>query len=127
MLFKKHKVNQLEKTNSEYCDTFYKNQNGLINKDKQDLIDLPEIINNLIHETEVITERRSIMKDEINAAVTFLIRMICVNNSQLSKQQTDDLQEKITLLLTNKFHNHWFPDKPCKGQAFRYRSIFLFV
>jgi len=59
------------------------------------------------------------MKDEINAAVTFLIRIISGSNNQLSKQQTDDLQEKITQLLTSKFHNHWHPDRPSKGQAFR--------
>jgi len=118
---KKQKINQLEKTNSEYCDTFYRNQNGLLKREREspDLIDLPEKpLNNFVYETEVITERRSIMKDEINVAVTFLIRIIGGSN-QLTKQQTDDLQEQITLLLTNKFHNHWHPEKPFKGQAFR--------
>lgn len=121
MLFKRQKVNQLEKTNSEYCDTFYKNQNGLAKREREspDLLDLPEALNNIIYQTEVLTERRSIMKDEINAAVTFLIRIIGGSNNQLTKQQTDELQEKITQLLTNKFHNHWHPDKPSKGQAFR--------
>lgn len=117
MLFLKQQIdNQLEKTKSDYCDTFYKNQNSLkINESS--LIEIPEL--NLIYETEIAKGKRAIMKDEINAAVTFLIRIISGSNSQLTKQQTDDLQEKITLSLTNKFHNHWHPDKPTKGQAFR--------
>lgn len=118
MLLKKQKVNQQEKTKSDYCDTFYKNQNGLVTKISElpDLIDLLEPY--LIYETEVKNQTIP-MKDEISAAATFLIRIISGSNSQLTKQQTDDLQEKITLLLTNKFHNHWHPDKPSKGQAFR--------
>ena len=121
MLFKTPTIHQQEKTreNREFCDTFYKNQNGLIEglREASDLIDLSEL--NLIYETEVSTARRSTMKDEINAAVTFLIRIISGSNSQLTKQQTDDLQEKIGQLLTNKFHNHWHPDKPYRGQAYR--------
>ena len=122
MLLKKQKVNQQEKTKSDYCDTFFRSKTGLIEIESPDLINLSEF--NLIYQTEITTRKRSIMKDEINAAVTFLIRIISGSNNQLTKQQTDDLQENIAQFLTNKFLNHWHPDKPSKGQAFRY--VFYF-
>lgn len=72
LLLRQQIDNQLEKTKSDYCDTFYKNQNGLNISESSNLIEIPEL--NLIYETEITKRKRAIMKDEINAAVTFLIR-----------------------------------------------------
>ena len=58
------------------------------------------------------------MKDEILSAVEFLCKLICKNQS-LPREKINDFRVSLTRILENKFKNHWFPDKPSKGQAFR--------
>lgn len=82
------------------------------------------------------------MIQEIEAAVTFLTRLVAKsvdpvgstssktnstshhNKSELShKMLTEDkIQEfsrKLTSILQNRFRNHWYPEKPARGQAYR--------
>lgn len=58
------------------------------------------------------------MKDEIAAAADFLTRLVAKNET-LTKEKVDQFRENITAVLTEKFKNHWFPENPSKGQAFR--------
>ncbi|RWS09955.1 maternal B9.10 protein-like protein [Dinothrombium tinctorium] len=58
------------------------------------------------------------MKDEIIAAVSFLTRLI-EKNKVLSDEKLNQFKLKLTDLLTEKYKNHWFPEKPSKGQAYR--------
>lgn len=58
------------------------------------------------------------MKEEIQAAVIFLVRLIGNSNS-LSEDNLNQFKENLMDLLTKKYENHWFPDKPNRGQAYR--------
>ncbi len=58
------------------------------------------------------------MKEEINAAVSFLIRLI-VKSESLPQEVLDKLNRVMCRLLEQRFANHWFPENPLKGQAYR--------
>ncbi|XP_030834324.1 maternal B9.15 protein-like [Strongylocentrotus purpuratus] len=58
------------------------------------------------------------MKDEIAAAVVFLTRIV-KRNTSLTAEQMSKFSEKLALTLIEKFRNHWYEDKPSKGQAYR--------
>lgn len=60
----------------------------------------------------------NIMKDEIAAAVVFLTRIV-KRNTSLTAEQMSKFSEKLALTLVEKFRNHWYEDKPSKGQAYR--------
>ncbi|XP_013394547.1 maternal B9.15 protein [Lingula anatina] len=58
------------------------------------------------------------MKDEIAAAVVFISRLL-ESNKQLSPEKAQEFSAKLSDILGEKFKNHWYQDKPTKGQAFR--------
>jgi len=58
------------------------------------------------------------MRDEITAAVVFITRMVKKNDS-LSQDQVENFSNKLTALLLEKFRNHWYQEKPLKGQGYR--------
>ncbi|XP_054927169.1 maternal B9.15 protein-like isoform X2 [Dermacentor andersoni] len=58
------------------------------------------------------------MKDEVDAAVAFLVRVIA-RNSSLDRVQLDALGERLRCVLTERFRDHWFPERPSRGQAYR--------
>ncbi|KAG8181257.1 hypothetical protein JTE90_013028 [Oedothorax gibbosus] len=58
------------------------------------------------------------MKEEILAAVNFLTRLVG-KNEDLSSDQVEVFQNSLGTILMEKFDGHWFPEKPCKGQAYR--------
>jgi protein Tob/BTG len=59
------------------------------------------------------------MKEEVSVAVRFLVKVIENGNGALSQEQLEGFQKKLVELLCSRFENHWFPEKPVKGQAFR--------
>jgi len=58
------------------------------------------------------------MIDEISAAVLFLTRLIG-KNEKLNQIQIEDFKTTLSTLLVQRFKNHWFPEKPFKGQGYR--------
>ncbi|KAM8977006.1 protein BTG3 [Pelodytes ibericus] len=58
------------------------------------------------------------MKNEITAAVFFLSRLIR-KNEKLRKEEIDVFSLELTRILHEKYVNHWYPDTPTKGQAYR--------
>lgn len=58
------------------------------------------------------------MKNEIEAAVSFLTKLIA-KSDKLNQEKIDQFTEKLIYLLTERFQDHWFPEEPNKGQAFR--------
>lgn len=58
------------------------------------------------------------MREEIAAAVVFVTRLIRQNGS-LSKGKVDDFSSCLSAILVEKFKNHWYKDRPAKGQGFR--------
>jgi protein Tob/BTG len=58
------------------------------------------------------------MRNEITAAVLFLVQLI-EKSEKFSPDQLDCFQQRLVELLTERFKNHWFPDKPFKGQGYR--------
>ncbi|KAH0540591.1 protein BTG1-like [Cotesia glomerata] len=58
------------------------------------------------------------MRNEITAAVLFLVQLI-EKNEKFSPDQLDCFRRRLIELLTERFENHWFPDKPFKGQGYR--------
>jgi len=60
------------------------------------------------------------MKDEIKVAVGFLCHVIEKNTGGgLEKEALDNFREQLVELLSERFQDHWFPDKPSQGQGFR--------
>jgi len=58
------------------------------------------------------------MRDEIAAAVVFITRIVKKNGS-LSQDQVENFSNKLTALLLEKFTDHWYQEKPLKGQGYR--------
>ncbi|KAJ8678969.1 hypothetical protein QAD02_014756 [Eretmocerus hayati] len=58
------------------------------------------------------------MRNEISAAVLFLVQLI-EKSEKFSSDQLDCFQQRLVELLTERFKNHWFPDQPFKGQGYR--------
>ncbi|CAL1673419.1 unnamed protein product [Lasius platythorax] len=58
------------------------------------------------------------MLNEIRAAVLFLVKLI-EKSEKFSPDQLECFKLHLVELLTERFKNHWFPDKPFKGQGYR--------
>ncbi|CAH1396036.1 unnamed protein product [Nezara viridula] len=58
------------------------------------------------------------MRDEISAAVVFLVRLI-EKSENFNREQLEHFKSRLSELLLEKFENHWFPEKPDKGQGYR--------
>ncbi|NWI42000.1 B910 protein, partial [Picathartes gymnocephalus] len=58
------------------------------------------------------------MKDEIAAAVFFITKLV-KREEKLSKDEIEMFAAKLTTVLFEKYKNHWYPDSPSRGQAFR--------
>ncbi|XP_053547078.1 protein BTG3-like [Bombina bombina] len=58
------------------------------------------------------------MRCEIEAAVTFLVKVLALKKN-LKPSQLAVLGENMIIQLNHKYTGHWYPDKPLRGQAYR--------
>ncbi|XP_068126668.1 protein BTG3 [Hyperolius riggenbachi] len=58
------------------------------------------------------------MKNEISAVVFFLSKLL-KNNEKLKKEEIEMFSKELGRILHEKYVNHWYPETPTKGQAYR--------
>lgn len=58
------------------------------------------------------------MKDEIQSAVDFLTNIIR-SRDDVNETQTHQFNSNLKNLLSNRYKDHWFPEKPFKGSGYR--------
>lgn len=59
------------------------------------------------------------MREEISAAVVFITRLARKGNVNLTEEKIKEFSDKLECLLSERFKNHWYQDKPQKGQGYR--------
>lgn len=61
------------------------------------------------------------MKEEIEAAARFLTLLVSRSNQSavISEEQLQTFKRHLIRLFEERFHDHWFPERPQRGQAFR--------
>lgn len=59
------------------------------------------------------------MRSEVVSASNFLIGLLRINNSPLTEVQLTKFQEYMCDCMYNHYKDHWFPEKPFKGSAYR--------
>uniref|UniRef100_W5LWW0 Protein BTG4-like n=2 Tax=Lepisosteus oculatus TaxID=7918 RepID=W5LWW0_LEPOC len=58
------------------------------------------------------------MKEEIAATVFFITRL-AKKRGKLEKRRSEKLALELTAILFETYKNHWYPECPARGQAFR--------
>lgn len=58
------------------------------------------------------------MKDEIQSAVDFLTNIIR-SSDDVNEEQTRQFNANLRNLLSNRYQDHWFTEKPFKGSGYR--------
>ncbi|XP_048867520.1 protein BTG1 [Brienomyrus brachyistius] len=58
------------------------------------------------------------MKPEITAAVGFLSRFLRIKG-HVNDRQLQTFSQCLQDILAEQYQHHWFPDRPCKGSAYR--------
>lgn len=58
------------------------------------------------------------MRNEIDSAAGFILSLL-QNRKVLTQQELDRFVVSLRQVLLSRYCDHWFPDKPCKGSAFR--------
>ncbi|XP_032241044.1 protein BTG1 [Nematostella vectensis] len=61
------------------------------------------------------------MKNEVSSAVNFVVSNL--TNTSLSSEQVGQFKENLEQLITERFQDHWHPNKPLKGNAYRCLNV----
>ena len=59
------------------------------------------------------------MRSEVLSASKFLVDLLKLNNSPLTDIQLKKFQEYVCDCMCSHYKDHWFPEKPFKGSAYR--------
>lgn len=60
------------------------------------------------------------MRNEIEAAARFLTQLVSQNQpANISESQLTEFRSHLIRLLEERFNDHWFPERPQKGQGYR--------
>lgn len=62
------------------------------------------------------------MKDEVGSAIKFLSEVL-LRSSKVNQEQVQKFKDTLEQLIIARFENHWHPNKPLKGNAFRCLNI----
>jgi len=63
------------------------------------------------------------MHIEIESAVKFLVNELSQKFGEFPNGTSESLKQRLTELLNERFENHWYPEKPMKGSAYRCINI----
>lgn len=62
------------------------------------------------------------MRDEVNSAVDFLGNILLSSRTHtldIDHALVEQFRQNLQVVLCTHYHNHWFPEKPFKGSAYR--------
>jgi len=59
------------------------------------------------------------MRNEIDAAAQFLSNLLRLHSKVLASEQLEQFRDALAAHLSHHYANHWFPDSPNKGSAYR--------
>lgn len=62
------------------------------------------------------------MKEEVCSAIKFLSQVLS-RNSKVNQEHIQTFNDTLEQLIIARFENHWHPNKPLKGNAFRCINI----
>ena len=62
------------------------------------------------------------MKDEVRSGINFLSEVL-LRSPTVNEEQVQKFKDALEQLITSKFENHWHPNKPLRGNAFRCINI----
>ena len=61
------------------------------------------------------------MKEEVQSAVDFLTKILRTRN--VAEDKVEKFNMSLLDTLTKHYEDHWFPEKPFKGSAYRYEAM----
>ena len=78
-----------------------------------------DVASRCLFEREIVFVFVDMMKEEISCAAQFVSSLLRERHSAPERDKVVRFTNKLQELLRERFHDHWHPEKPLRGSAFR--------